>query len=115
MEESTRELLMDILIPVVTAAIAISGFTIAYPPVREALILQSEIVGVNFVPMGDAMLVAGISLFLGFIVQRIIMASNQYRSRKNLIEAAEIGSKQLNEIQEMLEEVLNLLRSRRRL
>jgi hypothetical protein len=114
MEDSTRELLMDILIPVVAAAIAISVFAFSYPPVREAMVRAAELSGVNFVPMGDAMLVAGICLFLGFIVQRIIMASNQYRSRRNLMDAAEIGSKQLNEIQDMLAEILNILRSRKR-
>jgi hypothetical protein len=115
LKDSEIYFIIDFLIPIITAIIAIGYFLFVFPSVRGALILASEASGIDLVPMGEAVRVASICLFLGFSAQRIIMAYHQHRSRENLLRATEAGSRQLTEARKMLEEILRILRSSKRI
>jgi uncharacterized Rossmann fold enzyme len=70
--------------------------------------------GINLVSLGNAMRAIVVSVFIGFTIGNTVMAYSNYRLQKSLIEATEIGSKQLNEARRTLEELLKALRPGRR-
>ena len=106
--------LIDFIIPILTATVAIGYFLSVFPSIQSALLISSEATGTNLAPIGNAIRIAGVFLYFGFSVKRVLLAYHQYQSRMNLLEATEIGSKQLTEAREMLEEILQILRPRRR-
>lgn len=99
---------LDALIPIIAAAVVLGCLIYTFPIIRGALFTLSEVWKTDLTPLGDVILIASVVVFASFLVVRCMGVYYRYWRRTTLIEATEIGAKQLTELREMLERALRL-------